>query len=402
VSRFYYEAVNAQGRLVPGVLDVESHERLMRVLEEKGLTAVSVSLRPPGTSKGARRLGRGSVGAGELAAFTLQMGRLMESGCPMDRALELCGAIAQTQAMASALVELQAGVQQGSSLSEVMAKFPAIFRPLFLASVKAGEAGGFLAKAFAKLAEFERNQDRLRRKIRASMTYPAFMVLALLASLTVIFVFVVPSLLDFFAKSDMVLPAPTRLLIAMSNNSLQILGGTVLLAVFLAICRNRLRATPEGQEIEDRFVLVVPVLGPLVSTVMLARFCRTVALLLEGGVQLTRALGIAREAVTNRFFQKELDLVAEQVAGGESLSRCLDLSPVFPELLVGQVMFGEETGSLAKVLESLAGEYEEHAEGALEGLVGLLEPMMIVTMGVVMGFVVISLFMPLIQMVNAK
>jgi type II secretory pathway component PulF len=403
MSRFYYEAIDPQGRRVPGVLDADGEARALAVLDEKGLTTVSLSLRPPASGTSSKtRLGRGSPGAAERASFAQQMGRLMESGCPMDRALELVAGSVVTESMFRAVDALRIAVQQGTALHDALAQHPRIFSQLFMASVKAGEAGGFLAKAFARLAEFELEQDRLQRKIVQSMIYPAFMILSLLCSLVVIFVFVVPNLLSFFEKSNMALPAPTRLLIAISSNFGLIAGVAALLAGGLWALRRQYGLTPAALMAQDRLLLRLPILGRLVEQVMLGRFCRTMTLLLEGGVSLTKSLEITAEAVTSRPYQLELRLIAGQVTAGESFSRCLEVSPLFPAVVAGQVRFGEETGSLPKVLASLAGEFERNSEGTLEAVVGLVEPMMIVAMGLVMGFVVISLFMPLVQMVNIK
>ena len=401
MTRFHYEAIDPKGRRVPGILECDDEKRLARILEEKGQTLITCSARPFTEARASvRKLKTGAAGPGERSAFANQMARLMESACPMDKALDMVASIVRTQAMDSALREARGDVQQGLSLTESLAKHPKVFHPLFLASVRAGESGGFLAKAFARLAEFELKQERLRRKVVGSLMYPVFMILTVLACLAVIMVFVVPTLTDFFAKSKMELPLPTVILIAISNNAVAIFGtlfGSI--GAFTALYW-RFAETPAVRERRDRLALSLPVIGSLMQTLLLERFCRTMALLLDGGVAVTRALSITREAVTNVVYQRELDSVCEQVTAGEAMSRCLEVSRLFPELLAGQVRFGEETGTLPRALQSLAEEYEDQASGAMDTLVGLLEPMIIVLMGSMMGSIVIAIFMPMANMVN--
>ena len=191
MSRYYYEAMDVRGQKVPGVLDCDSEKRLIEILDAKGLTPIKVSLRPLGaTERKKKKLKEGKVGPSERASFANQMARLMESSCPMDRALQLVSGIVVTERMNQTISDVLNDIQQGLSLHEAMARHPDVFGPLFLASVSAGEAGGFLADAFVKLAVFEKNQDRLRRKIIASLVYPLFMVMTVLVCLSVIFIFV--------------------------------------------------------------------------------------------------------------------------------------------------------------------------------------------------------------------
>lgn len=403
MNRYFYEAVDASGRRTPGMLECDSEDRLSSILEEKGQTLVRVSTRPFATAGAqARVLASGSARAIERGAFAEQMSRLTEAACPMDRALELAEGIAQTQAFSTTVLAIRSDVQQGASLHEALKKYPKVFSPLFVATIEAGETGGFIPKAFANLAVFERNQDRLRRKVVGSMIYPAFMILTLIICLAIIFTFVIPSLTGFFKASGMQLPLPTVVLITISDNAVPIFAGVFgvigAVVLFQALCGQM----PGVKSREDRTLIALPVVGDLVRKLMLGRFCRTMTLLLEGGVPLTRALEITRSALENTIFQRELTHVVEQVVAGEALSRCLEVSPLFPGMLTGQVRFGEETGSLSRALESLAGEYETQSEGALDTLVGLVEPMIILFMGLVIGGVVLSIFMPMVTMVNVQ
>lgn len=403
MPRYYYDAIDRDGRRVPGMLDCGGEDKVHQVLDAKGLTLVSISTRPHGgkdAKAGNKKLKGGKVTAAERAAFARQMARLMESACPMDKALLLVAGTVQTKAMAAALDAVRIDVEQGATLHEAMMHHPEAFPPLFCASILAGEAGGFLAGALAKLAEFETNQARLQGKVAHALVYPVFMAITTALCLGVIFVFVVPTLIGFFEKSNMELPMPTQILIALSHNFLPIAAAVISVGMTISFLRTRALKKPEFKEAEDKLLLALPVCGPLITSLMLARFTRIMALLLGGGVALNRALQISKEAIDNRVFVRELELVTDQVTSGEPLSSCLELSPVFPQQIAGEVKFGEETGNLAKALENLAGEYERASEGALDSMVALVEPMIIVVMGGVMGFVVISVFLPMITMVN--
>lgn len=402
MTRYYYDAIDRDGRRVPGLLDVEGEDKVHQVLEAKGLTLVSISTRPHAKDSRAsgKKLKGGKVSAAERAAFARQLSRLMESACPMDKALAMVTSTAQTKMMATTLDAIKIDVEQGATLHDAMAHHPDVFPPLFVASVLAGEAGGFLPGALGKLAEFETNQARLQGKVAHALVYPVFMMFTTAACLGVIFIFVVPTLIGFFEKSNMELPTPTKILIGLSHNFLPIAATLISIVMTFSFVRTRMIRKPEFKEAEDRFLLALPIAGPLITSLMLARFTRIMALLLGGGVPLTRALAISREAITNRVFTRELELLTDQVTSGEPLSACLELSPVFPSQIAGEVRFGEETGNLAKALENLAGEYERSTEGSLDSMVALVEPLIIVVMGGVMGFVVISVFLPMITMVN--
>jgi type IV pilus assembly protein PilC len=403
MNRYYFESVDATGRRAPGILECETEERLSAILEEKGQTLVRVSTRPLTTAAAAgRNLKAGGATAAERGAFADQMARLTESACPMDRALELAEGIAQTRTFSAAVLTMRDDVQQGTSLHEAIGKHPAIFSKLFVATIEAGETGGFIPKAFANLSVFEKNQDRLRRKVVGSLMYPAFMILTLIVCLAVIFTFVIPSLVGFFKSSGMTLPLPTVVLITLSDNAVGIFGSLFTVIAVVVGAQMLWGQQPAVKTREDALMLKVPVLGDLVQRLMLGRFCRTMTLLLSGGVVLTRALEITRSALDNATFQSELARVVDQVTAGESLSRCLEVCPLFPAMLTGQVRFGEETGSLARALESLAGEYETQSESALDTLVGLVEPMIILFMGLVIGSVVLAIFMPMVTMVNVQ
>lgn len=401
MPRYYFNVIDAQGRKIPGSMDAESEERLVAILAEKGQTPLSISLRPEGgEQKMARKLKPGRVTVAERARLATQLARLVEAGCPMDRSLQIAESICATEEMAATLSAVRQDVQQGATLGDSLGKHPNVFSPLFIASVKAGEEGGFLAKAFARLSEYEQRTERLEHKVRQALVYPAFMVATLVVCVSVMFVFVVPSLTNFFTQMNMQLPPPTILLIWISDNFGTIFEVVASATVILGLLYWRFGRSESARAGQDRLKLKLPVVGDLVRKVEIARFSGTLALLLDGGVALTRALETARDVLSNRVYVREVESIAAQVTGGESLSHTLEVSPAFPVDVTGQVKFGEEVGRLAEVLDRVAADYQRASEDAVETMVGLIEPLMIATMGGIMGFVVISLFWPLVSMVS--
>lgn len=397
MPRFFYDAVDRLGRPMPGSLDCESEDRLGRFLQEKGLTLIRTSLSPPRTRRHGRRRS-GPVRAGDRAEYAEQIGRLLEVGCPIDRAHSFFLETVQSSRLESAVRRIETELQQGKSYAEALSTEASLFPELFVTAVSAAETGGFLPAAMRRLARFEERTARLRARTLRSLVYPAFLALTMVACLAVVLAFVVPSLLLFLEGSGRELPASTRALLFASGHLGELLSLALAGAVLFSWGLRRMNRSPRMRPHRDALLARFPLTRRWTEVNVLARFCRTLSLLLASGVDLLDALDHARQATGNHVYQAEIARAREHVLSGEALSTALGAGRHFPGWLVAQVRFGEETGELERVLEKLADDYDHAAEGAMESAAALVEPASVVVMGLLMGAVILAIFEPVVQM----
>lgn len=289
-------------------------------------------------------------------------------------------------------------VESGIKFSEALASHPRWFPSFYVNMVRAGETGGILDEILKRLAELLEKQSRLRDRVKSALMYPAFVMVAAVGILTILIVFVVPTFLGMFTELGSTLPLPTRILVGVCTVArawwwavlLMAVGGGALLRVFLK--------TSTGQRLMDHSVLAAPVVGSLVEQLLIARFARTFGTLISSGVPILSALETVRATVTNVVIDDALQDVERSLKVGESLARPMELSGVFPPLVTRMVALGEETGQLDRMLMQVADSYEEEVEVQLAGLTQLLEPLLIVFVGGVVGFIVIAMFLPLMSL----
>lgn len=289
-------------------------------------------------------------------------------------------------------------VESGLKFSEALSHHPRWFPPFYVNMVRAGEVGGLLDEILKRLAELLEKQARLRDRVKSALMYPAFVMVAAVGILTVLMAFVVPTFLGMFTELGSALPLPTRILVGTCTAIRHWWWAVLLVLIGVAAALNALLKTRGGRRLVDQALLHAPVIGSLVERLLIARFARTFGTLISSGVPILSALETVRATVTNLVLDEALLDVEQSLKVGESLARPMELSGVFPPLVTRMVALGEETGQLDRMLVQLADSYEEEVEVQLGGLTQLLEPLLIVFVGGVVGFIVIAMFLPLISL----
>ena len=338
------------------------------------------------------------VSAGQLVVSTRQLATLVKAGMPLLRALRTVSDQLEPGRLQQIFVVITSDVEAGAKLSEALSRHPKEFLPFYVNMIRAGEVGGLLDEILRRLAELLEKQQRIRQQVRSALMYPAFVMIAALSILVILMVFVVPTFLGMFTELGSALPLPTRILVAVCDAirlgwwwvALLLAGGTALL-------RTAMR-TDTGKRLLDRLVLRLPVVGSLVHRLLIARFARTLGTLLSSGVPILAALETVRLTVFNSVLGDALKDLEQHLKAGESLARPMELSRAFPPLVSRMVALGEETGQLDQMFAQIADSYEEEVAIQLGGLTQLLEPLLIVLVGGVVGFIVVAMFLPLLSL----
>ena len=317
---------------------------------------------------------------------------------PLLRALHTVTDQLDPGPLRQAFGRVAADVESGVKFSEALTAHPRWFPPFYVNMVRAGEVGGLLDEILKRLAELLEKQARLRDRVKGALMYPAFVMVAAVGILTILMAFVVPTFLGMFTELGSALPLPTRILVdvcAIVRTSwwMVLLGLAGAVALFKAALR-----TPTGRRLADHALLNAPVVGSLVERLLISRFARTFGTLITSGVPILSALETVRATVTNVVIDSALQDVERSLKAGESLARPMELSGVFPPLVTRMVALGEETGQLDQMLMQVADSYDEEVEVQLGGLTQLLEPLLIVFVGGVVGFIVVAMFLPLLSL----
>ena len=337
-------------------------------------------------------------GRAQLVLSTRQLATLVKAGMPLLRALRTVAEQLDPGPLRDVFGAVASDVEAGVKLSEALSSHPRWFPPFYVNMVRAGEVGGLLDEILKRLAELMEKQSRLRDRVKSALMYPAFVMVAAVGILLVLMVFVVPTFLGMFTELGSNLPWPTLILIT-TCNVVRTWWWIVLLglAALGALIRMFLQ-TPPGRRLADQAALAAPGFGSLVERIIIARFARTFGTLISSGVPILSALETVRATVTNVVIDDALQEVEHSLKVGESLARPMELSGVFPPLVTRMVALGEETGQLDRMLMQVADSYEEEVEVQLAGLTQLLEPMLIVFVGGIVGFIVIAMFLPLMSL----
>lgn len=398
---FAYVAQNREGKRQKGIMTADNRQDLVQMLQRKGLTPNEVreqgGLRPA-ASKGTRPL-IGRVKSSELLIFTRQLSTIVNAGLPLLQGLDILCEQTEDPRFAQVLQDIAQNVEAGETFSEALRKHPRIFSDLYVSMVRAGEASGDLDGVLLQLADYQEAMAELRRRIRAAMTYPvvAFGMIILIA--TGLIVWVVPQFEEIFSSFGKGLPGPTMMLIAISNTIRSWKSFIVIGAVLAAITGVRVYgATDTGRYNLDSLKLRLPVFGKLSRKVAISRFARTLSTLTRSGVAILGALEIAERTAGNEVFARAINNAGECVRNGEPLADPLARSGEFPAMVTRMIGVGEKTGALEQMLSKISDFYDSEVKAAVDGLTSMIEPLLIMMMGIVVGSIVIALFMPILQL----
>jgi type IV pilus assembly protein PilC len=395
---FSYQARDASGKIISGVQDALNEDNAVTSLMSRGLMVLSLQAKSAATQS---RKKNWTVKETDLVLFTRQLSTMIEAGISLVQAMtalyDQCDPKRQRN-LRHIISDVTTRVQGGESFNESIAKHPRVFDRLFVSMVKAGEHGGLLAEILDRLAGFLEASARLRKKVKSAMTYPVIVICIAFAITTFLLVKVVPIFGEIFKDFGAKLPAPTQFLIDVSDFIrgewyflILILGGT-----FFGI-RTFLRST-RGKQLWDRWKLKLPIFGPLIHKICMSRFSRTFAQLIRSGVPILEVLDIVGGASGNYVVETSIKGVSEDVEKGDNLSVALSKKPIFPPMMLRMVSAGEATGKIDTMLEKMADFWDEEIEAMLDALTSLIEPLLIVFLGVIVGGIVIAMFLPIFKL----
>jgi type IV pilus assembly protein PilC len=399
-TTYVYKVRDKGGRLVEGSLEAQNEQLVVAKLREMGYVPLNVSAKGRSTLSLEINLRGSKVGLKEVAVFSRQLATMLSSGLSILRSLMILAEQTESKALAGVIGEMKLDIEQGLSLSQSVAKHPDVFPPLYLAMVRAGETGGLLDDVMVRLADTLEKQLELRGKIKSAMTYPIAVAAIVVLIVGAMLLFVVPMFESMYHDLHGTLPLPTRVLITASDLITKIWWLLGLAAVGGTFLFRRWVATPEGRLTFDRFKLRLTIFGPLMRKTALARFARTLASLIRSGVPIMQSFEIVGETAGNAVVAHAVANARERVRLGESLSESLTGEEVFPPMVVQMIAVGEETGALDRMLEKIADFYDREVEATVDSLTSLIEPLLMVFMGVSVGGMVVALYMPMLQIIN--
>jgi len=401
MPRFRYTAFSATGQRAKGSIEADNQAEARASLREQNLHVTSLKEAPPAVALDRRiRSYQSRRARRELTAATRQLGVLLSSGMPMADALETLCSQVESKALRGVLADVRNKVLQGSALADAMHTHSAWFPDLYVSMTRAGEATGNLGSVLQHVALFRQKRERVAGRVSAALTYPAIMVVIGVAVVMFLLAFVVPRLAQVLTGMGRALPVPTLILIRLSDFAGQywwLVLGVMLLLVGLA----RLVARREpGRSWCDRALLRVPVFGRLFQRQSLSRVALTLSALLRSGVPVLQALNSAKAVAGNLVFQRAIGSAADRVMAGQAIAASLKETEVFPALFINMVAMGEQRGNVDETLAELSQEYEQQTEVALQRMIALLEPIIIVIMAGVVAFIVLAILLPILEVSN--
>ena len=394
---YQYKAVNPAGEVQEGVLEASSTSAAVTRIQAMGLIPIRAeeagAAKVAGVATPARRplFARRGISQDDVTVLTRELATLLKAGLPLDRSFEILINLAASPRVAELLSKLRNEVRGGMSLSKALEAQRGVFTRFYVNMIRAGEAGGSLPNVLLRLAEYMERSKALRDNVKASLTYPAFLAVVAVAAVVILLGAVVPRFKPIFASAGNTIPLMTKIVLfagdAMRNYGWLMLIGMALVAYFLAI---RLRE-PEARYRFDRRLVTAPGVGDLFAKVEMARFSRTLGTLLGNGVTLVSAIAIVRDTMSNSWLAEAIGGVARELKEGRGLGRPMMETGRFPMLAVHMILVGEETGRLDDMLMQVADTYDREVEVAIRRALALLQPVVIVTMALIIGFIIISI-----------
>lgn len=394
---FSYKAKDTTGQLITGTLEAETQAQVTGRLQGMGyfpLQIVNESEKRKTAVAAAKKFAR-KVRVNDMATFNRQLADLLSSGIPLVKALGVIQNQTSNETLSAIIQQINQDVSGGDSLAQAMAKHPRVFSKLYVAMVRSGETGGMLDAVLQRLADFAESDAETRSKIKSALAYPVVMIIAGIAAVTIMMTVVMPKILRVYAEMHQELPLPTQIMISINKflGSYWYVVLGVIAAIVIVLWRTM--KSQEGKRAIDTALLKVPVLGDMIVKREVANFARTLGSLLHNGVSILAALEIVHEVMGNQVVADEVAKIPQNVTQGEGVAAPLRKSTVFPPVVVNMMAIGEETGRLDDVLVKIARSYETEVERAVKTLTSLIEPIIILGLGIVVGFIVISMLLPI-------
>jgi type IV pilus assembly protein PilC len=394
---FTYTARALNGDLRTATIDAPSRDEVIAQLRRQRLNVVKIDE----ASQAAKKKSGGKISMRDIVIFTRQFSTMINAGLPLVQALDILAKQSENKALKDVTRAVVFDVESGHTVADALRKHPKAFSDLYVNMVAAGEAGGILDTILMRLATFMEKNDALVRKVKGAMIYPGVITSVAAIAIIVLLVFVIPVFEKMFASVGMALPLPTRVVIGASQFLQNYWWAVIAALVALVYSVKKYYETPDGKLAIDRALLKAPVLGDVLRKSAVSRFTRTLGTLIGSGVSILDGLEITAKTAGNRVIQDAIMESRTSIAGGETISAPLQKSQVFPPMVISMIAVGEQTGGLDEMLSKIADFYDEEVDAAVSGLLALMEPVMIVFLGVVVGGMVVAMYLPIFDMINA-
>ena len=401
---YSYKAADSSGKIVQSVMEAETEAELVVFLQQKGFLPIRIS---PASKKISRAEGVLSfdlktlfqrVSSKDVMYFTQDLTALLKAGLPVDRSLKILVQASENPAFQEIVKQILNTIEGGIDLSEALSRHPRVFSEFYVNMVKAGEAGGILEHVLERMGIFLETSQELKDFITSAMVYPLFLIFVGGASIIVLMTFVIPKFSVMFADMGDAIPLSTRILLDASTLFRDFWWAGLIGCLLLFFSGRRYLQTPNGRIRFDRLKMKVPMVGDVVRKVEVSRITRTLGTLIDSGVPILRALVLVKDIISNKVIASRMDEIHDRVKEGERLSVPLEQTTIFPPLALHMIRVGEETGNLSGMLLKVADNYEKTVKNGVKRVVGLLEPVMILMMGCIVGFIVISMLMAIFSM----
>lgn len=394
---YLWKGKNPKGRKIKGEMEAESPEQVRTSLQRRKITPTSVKKKPKDLFENIEFL-QPKVKDSDVIIFARQFSTMIDAGLPLLQCLDILQSQQENPTFKKNLKKIKESVESGETFADSLKRYPKVFNELFINMIAAGEAGGILDVILQRLSAYMEKMAKLKKQVKGAMTYPAITLAVAVIVVAIILVFVIPVFEEMFASMGSALPAPTQMVVAMSNfvisNILWLVGGTV--GTLIAI--QRFYKTKKGRILMDDLFLRLPVMGILIRKVAVAKFTRTTSTMISSGVSILEALDIVGKTAGNKIVEFAIADVKVGIAEGRSMADPLLESGVFPSMVCSMIAVGESTGALDTMMEKIADFYDDEVDQAVKNLTDMIEPFMLVFLGVVVGGLVIAMYLPIFSM----
>lgn len=399
---FVYKARNFDGKIVSGEMDSDSKETCIAKLREKGFYVTSIQEKKSGGAFDLGTLWERSVSSSEVCIFARQFATMISSGVPLVRCLTILQQQAENPTLKRIIGQIRSDVESGSTFSKALEKHPKVFSDLFCSLVRAGEVGGILDQILNRLADYLESAENLKSKVKGALTYPIVVFSIAILVVIAIVMFVLPQFKEIFSGMNVDLPLATQMLLGLSDFMVGWWFVIIPLILGIPFLIYQFFQTKTGKRIFDINILKVPAIGMMMRKVAVAKFTRTLGTLISSGVPILQALEVTAATAGNVVIQEAIEKTRMSIREGESIAEPLKNSNVFPPMVVQMIAVGEETGELDKMLIKIADFYDSEVDNAVKGLTSIIEPLVIVFMGIIIGGIVMAVFMPMLKLVNMQ
>jgi len=393
---FTWEGKTRQGSVQKGEISANNKEDVLALLRKQNIQPINVVAKPKEIKLS---FGAPKVKDKDIVIFTRQLATMIDAGLPLVQCLDILGSQTENKTLAKTVNQVRSDVESGATFADALKKHPKIFDNLYCNMVAAGEAGGILDTILGRLAAFMEKFAKIKGQIKSAMIYPSVILFVAVSVVALLMVVVVPMLANIFVEAKMQLPFPTRVVMAISN-FLKSWGGLILLFTIIGffVGLKQFRRTEKGQRTTDGIALKIPVAGSLIQRVAVAKFTRTLGTLLTSGVPILEGLLIVSRTAGNKVVEEAILATRQSVSEGKTLADPLGRAKIFPAMVVSMISVGEATGALDNMLNKIADFYDDEVDSAVAALTSMLEPMLMIFLGITVGFVIVAMYMPIFQM----